>query len=98
MLDGVGDTEGQEEEEGNLSEVPPLEAMGQPPREETLAPGSWLLHPWAKGGASGEGAVEEEEAGPRPIRLRSPGQGPGGRSANAGVTGEGGARTGAHTG
>lgn len=49
VLDGVGDTEGEEEAEGNLSEVPPLEAMGQPPREETLARG-FLAAP-----AAGEG-------------------------------------------
>lgn len=40
VLDGVEDTEGEEEEEENLSELRPLEDMGQPPLEETEQPGA----------------------------------------------------------
>ncbi|KAM7142651.1 peptidyl-prolyl cis-trans isomerase FKBP8 isoform 3-T3 [Molossus nigricans] len=40
VLDGVEDAEGEEEEEENLSEVRPLEDIGQPPLEETEQPGA----------------------------------------------------------
>lgn len=51
MLDGVEDAEAvEEEEEEDLSELPPLEDVGQPPLEEAEQPGplpesSWL--PWS---------------------------------------------------
>ena len=40
MLDGVEDAEGEEEEEEDLSELPPLEDVGQPPLEEAEQPGA----------------------------------------------------------
>ncbi|MBZ3877937.1 Peptidyl-prolyl cis-trans isomerase FKBP8 [Sciurus carolinensis] len=93
VLDGVEDAEGEEEEEEeedeDLSELPPLKDMGQSPLEEAEQPGALAQEflaamesepapvPVPVAGHPGEWAVEKEDTGPRPTRLKPTSQGAG---------------------